>query len=64
MSAFELASWNWYQRTMTPFVFEAGLAARLIERLGLDELRERFFLRAMNMIRQFDIKLQVEDARG
>lgn len=61
MSAFEAACWVWYQRNLTPFAFEAGLVSRLVERLGLDTARERFFLRAMNEIRQFVLKIQAAD---
>jgi hypothetical protein len=64
MSLFERYCWNWYQANATPFAFEAGMMARLIERIGLDKTRERFFLRAMNEIRQFVLRLQLDDARS
>jgi hypothetical protein len=63
MSPFEVACWNFYQRELTAFAFEAGLVAHLIKRLGLKAERERIFLRAMNIIRQAALIIYIEDAR-
>jgi len=62
-SPFESAAWNWYQRHFTPLVVETGLLGRLVDRLDLDPLSERIFLKALNEIRQMNLRIQIEDAR-
>ena len=63
MSAFEVCCWNWYQRNASPLVFEAGLLARLIDRLRLNATTEPFFIRALGMIRNHMLSIELEDAR-
>lgn len=63
MSRFEAFVWSWYTKNVTPLVFESGLMGRLIDRLGLDEVGERLFLRGLNEIRQFILKVQAAEAR-
>lgn len=62
MSAFERFVWTWYTRNVTPLVLESGMLGRMVERLGLDETRERMFMRGLNEVRQFVLRIQAADA--
>jgi hypothetical protein len=62
MSPFERYAWRWYQDNVSPLAFEAGLVGRALDRLGMGEVQERFFIKALNMIRQFVLKIQAADA--
>lgn len=64
MSPFEAFCWHWYQRTITPLVFEGGLLGRELDRLGMNDAQEGLFKQAINAIRQLDLKIQIADNGG
>jgi hypothetical protein len=63
MSPFEAFCWTWTNRNVNATVIEAGLLGRALDKLGLSPIAERLLIRAVNDIRQFLLKLDMEDAR-
>ncbi len=52
MSAFELAAWNWYQETVSPFTLKAGIVAEMFKGLGLTGETRALFFKALTGIRE------------
>lgn len=64
LSPFEAGCWNWYWSNANRFALAAGSVDRMIARLGLEAGHERLFIRGLNLVGNYDLMIQHEDARN
>jgi len=60
MSEFEQFVHNWYFENVNLFTLETGMLSELIRELDLQGITKRLFLRACNLIYQFQKSIEKE----
>ena len=63
-SEWELFCIDWYYANVNSFTLECGLVGRGFEKLGLDDLSERFFFRALNSIHVTEAAIRDEKMKA